>query len=84
MKRISFHDLSACSMNANAIVERELDIRGCSMFCEEQREVLPLLASLTSKLERVMAPCIPLEQLPLEYERLLSGQSGFLKTIVRF
>lgn len=72
------------AVNANAIVERELDIRGCSVFCEEQLEVLPLLASLTSKLERVTAPSIPLEQLPLEYERLISGQSGFLKTIVRF
>jgi (R,R)-butanediol dehydrogenase/meso-butanediol dehydrogenase/diacetyl reductase len=60
-------------VNANAIVERELDIRGCSVFCEEQREVLPLLASLTSKLERVTASSIPLEQLPLEYERLISG-----------
>jgi hypothetical protein len=46
--------------------------------------VLPLLASLTSKLERVMAPRIPLEQLPLEYERLLGGESRFLKTMVRF
>jgi (R,R)-butanediol dehydrogenase/meso-butanediol dehydrogenase/diacetyl reductase len=72
------------TVNANAIVERELDIRGCSVFCEEQRDVLPLLSSLTSKLERVIAPSISLEQLPLEYERLLSGQSGFLKTIVRF
>jgi (R,R)-butanediol dehydrogenase/meso-butanediol dehydrogenase/diacetyl reductase len=71
------------AVNANAIVERELDIRGCSVFCEEQREVLPLLASLTSKLERVTAPSIALEQLPLEYERLISGQSEFLKTIVR-
>jgi (R,R)-butanediol dehydrogenase/meso-butanediol dehydrogenase/diacetyl reductase len=70
--------------NANAIVERELDIRGCSVFCGEQREVLPLLTSLSSKLERVMAPCISLEQLPLEYERPLGGESGFLKTMVRF
>jgi (R,R)-butanediol dehydrogenase/meso-butanediol dehydrogenase/diacetyl reductase len=72
------------TVNANAIVERELDIRGCSVFCEEQSDVLPLLSSLTSQLERVIAPSISLEQLPLEYERLLSGRSGFLKTIVRF
>jgi (R,R)-butanediol dehydrogenase/meso-butanediol dehydrogenase/diacetyl reductase len=72
------------TVNANAIVERELDIRGCSVFCEEQRDVLPLLGPLTSKLERVIAPSISLEQLPLEYERLLSGRSGFLKTMVRF
>jgi hypothetical protein len=34
--------------------------------------------------KRVMAPSIPLEELPREYERLLGGQSRFLKTIVRF
>jgi (R,R)-butanediol dehydrogenase / meso-butanediol dehydrogenase / diacetyl reductase len=72
------------TVNANAIVERELDIRGCSVFCEEQRDVLPLLAPLAAQLERATAPGIALEQLPLEYERLLSGQSGFLKSMVRF
>lgn len=70
------------AVNANAIVERELEIRGCSVFCNEQKEAMTLLPSLTRKLERVIAPGISLEQLPQEYERLLSGKSRFLKTIV--
>jgi (R,R)-butanediol dehydrogenase / meso-butanediol dehydrogenase / diacetyl reductase len=70
------------ALNANAIVERELDIRGCSVFCGEQREVLPMLSALKSKLERVISPAITLEQLPKEYEHLLSGKSAFLKSIV--
>ena len=70
------------AVNANAVVERELEIRGCSVFCGEQREVLPLLPALRSKLERVISPAIALEELPAEYQRLLSGTSAFLKTIV--
>jgi (R,R)-butanediol dehydrogenase / meso-butanediol dehydrogenase / diacetyl reductase len=70
------------SINANAVVERELEIRGCSVFCDEQREALELLPSLRARLERVISPGITLEQLPQEYARLLSGDSRFLKTIV--
>jgi (R,R)-butanediol dehydrogenase / meso-butanediol dehydrogenase / diacetyl reductase len=70
------------AMDANAIVERELDIRGCSVFRDEQREALALLPALCAKLERVVAPAIALEQLPQEYQQLLTGKSRFLKTIV--
>jgi len=69
-------------LNANAVVEHELDIRGCSVFCGEQREVLPMLSALESKLERIISPPITLEQMPREYEHLLSGRSAFLKSIV--
>ena len=54
-----------------------------SVFCDEQREVVELLPALSAKLERVISPGIALEQLPQEYERLLSGKSRFLKTIVK-
>ncbi len=70
------------AFDANAVVERELEIRGCSVFCEEQREVLPLLPLLAAQLSRVISPGIPLERLPGEYGRLILGQSAFLKTIV--
>ncbi len=71
------------AIDANAIVEKELEVRGCSVFCGEQREVLPLLSELTAKLERVIAPGISLDQLPAEYARLIAGESPFLKTIVQ-
>jgi hypothetical protein len=44
---------------------------------------MELLPALSAKLERVISPGIALERLPQEYERLLSGKSRFLKTIVK-
>jgi (R,R)-butanediol dehydrogenase/meso-butanediol dehydrogenase/diacetyl reductase len=67
---------------ANALVERELDVRGCSVFCDEQREVLPLLQVLAPALEQVISPAIALEDLPAAYQRLLDGDSPYLKTLV--
>jgi (R,R)-butanediol dehydrogenase / meso-butanediol dehydrogenase / diacetyl reductase len=69
--------------NANAIVERELEIRGCSVFCDEQREIIPMLPTLAEKLEPALSPVISLEDLPAEYAHLLSRGSAFLKTIVQ-
>lgn len=71
------------TVNGNAVVERELDVRGCSVFCEEQREILPLLRELMPKLAQVVSPAVSLEELPAEYERLLGGKSRFLKTLVK-
>ena len=66
----------------NAIVERELELRGCSGFCEEQHEALALLPALCPKLERVISPAITLEQMSQAYQSLLAGESPYLKTIV--
>lgn len=70
------------TLTANAIVERELELRGCSVFCGEQREALGLLPALRNSIERVIAPSVGLEQLPGLYERLIAGQSPFLKCLV--
>jgi (R,R)-butanediol dehydrogenase/meso-butanediol dehydrogenase/diacetyl reductase len=70
------------TVNANAIVEHELEVRGCSVFCEEQREALELLPEIAATLEQVIAPSATLEQLPQVYERLIAGQSPYLTTIV--
>jgi len=71
------------AFDLNRIVEREIDVVGCSVFCDEQREALDLLVPLKQKLERVVSPPIRLEDVPAEYERLLAGHTSFLKTIVR-
>ena len=71
------------ALDANALVERELELRGCSVFCDEQHEALALLPQLAAKLERVISPPVTLEQLPQEYERLLAGHSPYLKSIVQ-
>jgi (R,R)-butanediol dehydrogenase / meso-butanediol dehydrogenase / diacetyl reductase len=71
------------AINCNAIVERELELRGCSVFCEEQREIIPMLPALTTQLEAVLSPAISLEEVPAQYVLLLAGKSAFLKTIVK-
>ena len=70
-------------LNANAIVERELDLRGCSVFRGEQREVMALLPALGDSLTRIVSPAIRLEDLPAAYLRLIAGESPYLKTIVQ-
>lgn len=64
------------TVSANIIVERELELRGCSVFCEEQREALELLPDLAASIEQVIAPSETL------YDRLIAGQSPYLKAIV--
>jgi (R,R)-butanediol dehydrogenase/meso-butanediol dehydrogenase/diacetyl reductase len=71
------------TVDASAIVERELEIRGCSVFCDEQRAALALLQPLAVKLERLISLDVKLEELPVAFERLLAGQTAALKTVVR-
>jgi (R,R)-butanediol dehydrogenase/meso-butanediol dehydrogenase/diacetyl reductase len=70
------------TVDASAIVERELEIRGCSVFCEEQREALELLQPLAARLERLIDVGVRLQDLPAAFERLLAGQTAALKTVV--
>jgi (R,R)-butanediol dehydrogenase/meso-butanediol dehydrogenase/diacetyl reductase len=71
------------SVDLNPMVEREIDIVGCSVFRDEQREALTLLAPLREKLVRVLSAPIALEDVPQAYRRLINGEAGALKTIVR-
>jgi (R,R)-butanediol dehydrogenase/meso-butanediol dehydrogenase/diacetyl reductase len=71
-----------CVLDLNSLIEREVEIVGCSVFRDEQSEALGLLGSLGPKLERVISIPISLEEVPMEYHRLLSGQSPTLKSIV--
>lgn len=71
-----------CALDLNSLIEKEVEIVGCSVFRDEQSEALRLLGTLGPKLERVISTPIPLEEVPMEYHRLLSGQSSALKSIV--
>lgn len=71
-----------CIFDFNVLVEREIDILGCSVFRDEQTEALKLLAALREKLEQVTSRPIALEDVPAEYKRLLVGQTAALKTII--
>ena len=70
------------SVDLNRVVEGEIDIVGCSVFCDEQREALGLLEPLQGQLEKVITAPIELENVPAAYDRLLLGNSPALKTIV--
>jgi (R,R)-butanediol dehydrogenase/meso-butanediol dehydrogenase/diacetyl reductase len=71
-----------CSLDWNPIIEREIDIFGCSVFQHEQSQALEMLPQLLPKLEQVISRPLDLSEVPAEYERLLAGQSSVLKSLV--
>lgn len=71
-----------CSVDLNAVVEKEIDVVGCSVFRNEQADALQLIAPLSAKLEQVISAPLGLADVPTEYERLLRGESPFLKSLV--
>jgi (R,R)-butanediol dehydrogenase/meso-butanediol dehydrogenase/diacetyl reductase len=73
---------SACSVDWNPIIEKEIDLVGCSVFQDEQPCALGLLKALSVKLEQIISTPLTLQDVPAEYERLLAGQSPFLKSVV--
>jgi len=76
-----FH--GAGPLDANLLVERELDLRGCSVFRDEQADAVALLPRLAGKLARLISAPIALEEVPAAYERLIRGEATALKTIIR-
>ena len=73
----------AATINAIAVVERELELRGCSAFRDELPEATRLLKALEGPLSRLVEDPIGLDQVPDAYRRLISGGSARLKTIIR-
>ncbi|ARU94011.1 zinc-dependent alcohol dehydrogenase [Tatumella citrea] len=76
-----FHD--SAGLDFNYWVEREISLVGCSVFRDEQRDALGIMAELTAELRQLTAPVIPLDDVPAAYQRLLAGQSGYLKTVIQ-
>ena len=73
----------AATINAIAVVERELELKGCSAFRDELPEATRLLKPLEAKLARLVEDPIGLDAVPEAYQRLIAGGSARLKTIVR-
>ena len=71
-----------CSVDLNAVVEKEIEVVGCSVFQNEQADALQLIAPLSAKLEQVISAPIALAEVPAEYGRLLQGESPHLKSMV--
>ncbi|MCB8875542.1 zinc-dependent alcohol dehydrogenase [Acidisoma silvae] len=70
------------TLDPNLIVERELDLRGCAVYAGEQAEALALLPRLAGKLAQLAETPIGLAEVPDAYERLISGGSDRLKTLI--
>jgi (R,R)-butanediol dehydrogenase/meso-butanediol dehydrogenase/diacetyl reductase len=70
-------------IDPNAIVEREIELRGCSVFADEQREAVALLPALAQKLQRLVSKPVGLDQVPQAYRDLLDGRAPALKTIIK-
>src|SRR5262245_14545230 len=70
-------------IDPNAIVEREIELRGCSVFADEQREAVALLPALAPKLQRLVSAPIRLDDVPQAYRDLLEGRAPALKTIIK-
>lgn len=73
----------SCAVNLNPVIEHEIDVVGCSVFRDEQREALGMLVALRAKLAQAISAPITLEEVPRAYGRLLAGEAGTLKTIIR-
>src|SRR5262245_47883777 len=70
-------------IDPNAIVEREIELRGCSVFADEQRDAVALLPTLAPKLQRLVSAPIGLDDVPQAYRDLLDGRAPALKTIIK-
>ncbi len=75
-----FHQTA--QLDVNALVEREITLVGCSVFQDEQRQALALMASLASELRAIMAPPVPLDAVPEAYQQLIAGNSAWLKAVI--
>ena len=76
-----FHGKS--EVNTNAIVEREIELKGCSVFAGEQAEAVRLLPVLAPRLARLVSAPIVLDDVPSAYRDLIEGRAPALKTIIR-
>jgi (R,R)-butanediol dehydrogenase/meso-butanediol dehydrogenase/diacetyl reductase len=70
-------------LDLNRLVEREIDVVGCSVFRDEMGQVLPMLARLAPKLTRLASEPIGLEAVPEAYRKLIAGETQTLKTLIR-
>ena len=76
-----FH--GSASINATAIVEREIELKGCSVFAGEQAEAVSLLPRLAPRLAPLVSAPIALDDVPAAYRDLIEGRAPALKTIVK-
>ena len=70
-------------LDPNVLVERELSLIGCHAFQNEFPDAISLLARHAEAASQLIDAEVALAAVPQAYERLITGQSRGLKTIVR-
>jgi (R,R)-butanediol dehydrogenase/meso-butanediol dehydrogenase/diacetyl reductase len=76
-----FHDRPP--LNLNLVVEREIDVVGCSVFRDELIEAVGMLPALADKLARLASAPIGLGDVPAAYEALIAGDTRSVKTLIQ-
>jgi (R,R)-butanediol dehydrogenase/meso-butanediol dehydrogenase/diacetyl reductase len=71
------------NIDLNRLVEREIKLRGCSVFESEMANVLPMLAQLAPALTRISSAPIGVADIPGAYQHLIAGDTKTLKTIIQ-
>lgn len=66
-----------------SVVEREVRLIGCSVFQDEQQQVIKMLGKLAPKLEKLISAPFELQQIPEVYQSLTSGHVPYLKAVIQ-
>ena len=69
-------------IDPNLLVEREIDLAGCSAFADELPQAIAMLPRLAPRLARYIDEPIRLAEVPAAYQQLLGPGSSKLKTII--
>ncbi|WP_181702050.1 zinc-dependent alcohol dehydrogenase [Chthonobacter albigriseus] len=71
------------ALDPTILVERELTLTGSHAFADELPEAIALLPAYAEALSAVIDGSVDLDGVPAAYARLIAGEAGGLKTIVR-
>jgi len=70
-------------IDPNILVEREMNLRGCSAFADELPVAIGLLPALAPAIRALIETEISLDDVPSAYAKLIAGSTAGVKTIVR-
>lgn len=71
------------ALDANRLVEAEIKLVGCSVFCDEQAEAIRLLPEIAEKLRPLISHPIALDDIPDAYQQLCAGKVNALKVVIK-
>lgn len=66
----------------NHVIERELTVAGASVFAGELAEAVTMLEPLAADLARLVSPPLGIDEIPAMYERIIAGDTTFLKAVL--